>query len=269
MTNESESDSKDEVRGQQTGELAKESAWLLSEKYADTETPAYFEDLEKLQAGIPLAYLIGFVPFLGTKIFLDSHPLIPRTETEYWVEKVIQEISAGFAHADTPLHILDLCAGSGAIGVALLKAFPEAQVDFAEIDTNHHATILKNIMENGIDPNRAQIFGGDLYENITQTYNYIFSNPPYINPKQHERIDSSVLAHEPSLALFGGVDGLDIIKNILSRAPSHLSLGGALYIEHEPEQAEILRELAPTFGFTAETHLDQYGYERSTRFTLL
>lgn len=241
---------------------SQEAAWLLKEKYQGVASPEYEDDLRRLEAGEPLAFVIGFVPFLGTTIYLDSHPLIPRAETEYWVHealKVIKERTKG------PVRMLDLCAGSGAIGVALLKHLPEATVDFAEIDRAHHMTILKNLEENHIDQRRAHVYGGDLFEKITETYDYILTNPPYIDPALDARVDSSVTTHEPSAALWGGTAGLAIIGNIIRDAQAHLVQGGVIFIEHEPEQVEAIQESARLHRYNAfETIPDQYGVLRLT-----
>src|SRR5690606_26669366 len=100
--------------------LNQEEQWLLEEKYAGAESEAFRADLKRLTGGEPLGYVIGHVPFLDCRIHLDSHPLIPRPETEYWVEKAmvaIKEVAGG--PEARPLHVLDLCAGSGCIGVAV------------------------------------------------------------------------------------------------------------------------------------------------------
>lgn len=252
----------------------KDMQWLLTEKYHGEKTEGFFTDCARLQTGKPLAYLIGHVPFLNTIIYLDSHPLIPRAETEFWVEKAIQEISASLSRrnldsdAEAP-HILDLCAGSGCIGVAVLKAIPNTRVDFAEIDARHHTIILKNIVENGIDPARARIFGGDLFSEISAQptqYDYILTNPPYIDPTKKERVEKSVLENEPHEALFGGSSGMECITRILTEAPQFLAPEGIVYIEHEPEQTTAIHALAKELRY-AETgsHNDQYGIARVTR----
>jgi release factor glutamine methyltransferase len=135
-------------------------------------------------------------------------------------------------------------------------------VDFGELDTSHHATILKNITENGIDRNRARIYGGDLFETITDTYDIIVTNPPYINPELFDRIDENVLKFEPGLALFGGKDGMQIITQIAQNAPNFMKSGGILWMEHEPEQVEEIKQLLPE----SETVLDQFRVERFTKF---
>lgn len=235
--------------------MDKEIKWLLNEKYNGVTSEEFERDRERLAAGEPLGYVIGWVPFLRTKIYLDSRPLIPRTETEYWVEKAIKEIQAkGIQNPK----ILDLCAGSGCIGVAILNALPDATVDFAEIDESHHETIRKNVRENNISENRTRIFGGDLFEQLSDRYDVILTNPPYIDPKEINGVQSSVLGFEPSRALFGGINGMEIIERIIGDAPQFLKPGGILVIEHEPEQESLIQQLLP--GITS--HKDQFGVIR-------
>jgi len=223
----------------------------------------FLTDCARLNSGEPLAYVIGSIPFLNTKIFLDSHPLIPRTETELWVEKVILEMQSARGLASGRLDVLDLCAGSGCIGVAVLSAVPMARVDFAEIDPCHHPTILKNILENNIDPSRARIFGGDLFTQCTTVYDYILTNPPYIDPTLN-RTEHSVKKYEPSIALYGGENGMEIIERIIYESPKFLTKDGTLVIEHEPEQTSQIHELAKPRDFASRTFPDQYGVERYT-----
>lgn len=242
--------------------MTRDEAWLLREKYHGEKTEDFLADCDRLRAGEPLAYVIGFVPFLGTTISLESHPLIPRPETEFWVERALRELPSSGGK------FLDLCAGSGCIGVALLAHLPNATVDFAEIDEAHHATILKNVRENGIDHSHARVVGGDLFENIGDTYDAIFANPPYIDPA-FDRTEASVRKYEPHRALYGGADGLALILRIIREAGEHITEGDMLFIEHEPEQVEEIRKRAEEAGFGGETWDDQYGTPRCTRLTRL
>lgn len=241
--------------------MTQDEQWLLDEKYGGEKTEGFFTAAKRLNAGEPLAYLIGHIPFLGTTIHLDSHPLIPRTETEYWIEKAISNIPK-----DKPLKILDLCAGSGCIGVALLKTLPLAEVDFAEIDETHHSTIQKNIALNEIAPERAHIFGGSLFEHMDGVYDYIFSNPPYVDQSLN-RVSESVQTYEPALALYGGHDGMEILKEIISQSPTHLTPQGILYLEHEPEQTEAIHLYTLEHGLVPITFEDQFGHNRYTQLT--
>lgn len=242
-----------------------EKEFLLKEKYAGTKTPEYEADVARLDAGEPLAYVIGFVPFLDCKIFLDSRPLIPRTETEFWVERVIREVLGArfqvLGGGETK-KILDLFAGSGCIGVAILKHIPNAEVDFGEIDTRHFPTIEKNVRENGINEARTKIIHTDVWNGIDASYDFVFANPPYLAKSRQERIEKSVLEHEPIEALFADEDGFSLIRKLIEGADAHLTPEGALYIEHEPEHTEILKKYAEECGFRAETKKDQYGVLR-------
>lgn len=243
--------------------MNKDEAWLLQEKYKGKKTEDFVADCARLSNGEPLAYVIGFIPFLRTQIYLDSRPLIPRPETEFWVEKIIFDMQN---NAKSNIAILDLCAGSGCIGVAVLSEIENAHVDFAEIEVSHHTTIKKNISENGIDPERTQIFGGDLFEQITDTYDYILTNPPYIDSSLH-RTEKSVRTFEPALALYGGEQGTDIIFKIIEATITFLKIDGSLIIEHEPEQNDAIHMCAKTVGFSSTTYTDQYGTSRYTVLT--
>lgn len=240
--------------------MTKDQEWLLREKYKGEKTEGFFDDCTRLDLDEPLAYIIGTIPFLHTTISLDSHPLIPRTETEFWVEKIILDIKD---QKFSDPRILDLCAGSGCIGVAILADVPLAHVDFAEIDVAHHSTIIKNISDNNIALEGANIYGGNLFEQISCTYDYILTNPPYIDPAL-DRTTESVKGFEPSLALYGGNAGTEIIFKIIEHALSFLNKDGKLIIEHEPEQSRTIQENALAHGYGANTNTDQFGLERYT-----
>ncbi len=254
-----------------TEQAERERAWLLREKYDGAETADFRKDLACLEQGEPLAYLIGHAPFLDATIFLDSRPLIPRPETEYWTKTAIAEITAcvpRVANTGKMLRVLDLCAGSGCVGIVVLKAVPRARGDFAEINAGHHPTISKNLITNNIAPSRARIFGGDLFQNIPRgtRYNFILANPPYLDPCLADRADSNVNEYEPEQALWGGTDGMKYISRILTETPHFLAKNGVLYIEHEPEQTEAVHTLADSLSYTScQTHNDQFRLLRYTR----
>ena len=245
--------------------MSQDIEWLLKEKYLGQESDAFFADVKRMVLGEPLGYLIGHVPFLDTTIYLDSKPLIPRPETEFWTQKVIAEMKRGAAGA--PLRVLDLCAGSGCIGVAVAKAIPEATVHFSEIDASHLPTINKNLETNGVALSRTKVAHTNLFEAFKGTYHFILSNPPYIDMDLH-RTDESVLKYEPYVALSGGLAGLEVIQTIITEAPKHLERGGELWLEHEPEQSEAIRNLARENAFVCDTHTDQYGVERHSVLVL-
>lgn len=206
------------------------------------------DDLERLKQGEPLAYVIGNQPFLGLSIGLASRPLIPRPETEWWTEELIGRIG------DKPLRVLDLCAGSGAIGLAVLKHCPNAHISFGELKSEHVAQIKENLEANGLDASRAVIREGDLFAPFAgETFDIIASNPPYI-PERRD-LDESVTEYEPAEALFAGPDGLSIIRRILEDAPKHCS---ELWMECDVDNIEEAAKLSPG----SEVHTDPYGRPR-------
>jgi release factor glutamine methyltransferase len=249
--------------------MTRDECWLLDEKYFGEKTEGFFTDLKRLQAGEPLAYIIGYIPFLNCKIWLDSKPLIPRVETEFWVEKAIEAIRRAGASFPRPLQILDLCSGSGCIGIAIAKAIDESEIDFCELEKKHIPTIEKNLMENDISTKRTIIYTGDLFEPIPNDvkYDFIVTNPPYVDPRL-DRTNSAVKIYEPPIALYGGNGGLEIIQKIIFNSLEYLSKTGQLWIEHEPEQSVEISKLGKEAGFKTITHTDQYNKERYSQLVL-
>jgi HemK-like putative methylase len=229
---------------------------VARDKYGGDTTNVTPDDKARLAEGEPLAYVIGWVPFLGCTLALDSRPLIPRPETEWWVETLIKEIDT------KPLTILDLCAGSGCIGVALLKHAPHVRVTFAELDPAHAETIQGNISRNDIDPHRAEVLVGDLYDALPQDarYDLIVCNPPYI---PQGRVLAHSLSFEPSSALCAGSDGMLVMRRVLHDIAAFLTPGAQLWLEGDVENVEAARECALYTGAVrAEVRTDQYDRPR-------
>jgi release factor glutamine methyltransferase len=196
-------------------------------------------------------YARGWVPFLDCKIFLDSRPLIPRSETEFWVQKFLDENRRGTAK------ILDLFSGNGCIGIAVLKHAPNATVDFGEIETRHFPTIEKSLKENRASDVRFRFLKTDVWSGITGRYDFILANPPYLD--ESATIAKSVRKLEPREALFADNDGFALIEKTIVGAKEHLLPHGELWLEHDPEQAERLTKLGKKLGFKVITNADQYG----------
>lgn len=208
-------------------------------------------------------YARGFVPFLGTTIYLDSKPLIPRTETEYWVEKAIQEINS----SSTEPRVLDLFAGSGCIGVAVLKHVPNAIGTFGEYEEKHLSTIRKNIIENDIDPERASVVQTNVWSGVAGPFEYILANPPYLS-KERGTVSPETTTHEPHEALFAKDDGFFFIEKVIEKLSTFLVPNGVCYIEHEPFHTERIEAFSKQHNFTVVTHKDQYGALRYSRLSV-
>ncbi len=236
-----------------------DEAQLLRDKYDGVATPEFEADQKRLAGGEPLAYVIGWQPFLGLKIYLDSKPLIPRVETEWWIEQLLATVEGLVGGG--PIQFLDLCAGSGAIGCAALKLLPKARVYFGEIDPAHEATILKNIRKNGLDESRAIISIADLFGPFGDLrFDVIACNPPYI-PEGRE-LDKSVADFEPHQALFSGSDGLGLIRRIARELPTHLKKGGIAWIECDSAHSEEAYTHFNRTDFAAHILHDQYNQPR-------
>lgn len=241
----------------------KEDLWLLHEKHGGQETPEFFEDLRRIESGEPVDYVIGFSEFLGAKIDLSFHPMIPRQETEFWVEKAMQSVPLG------KIKILDMFAGSGCIGIALLKHFPEALVDFGEKDPKLVLQIEKNISINNIASDRARVYETDVFGNMPkEKYDFIFANPPYISHDRKYQVARPVMEHEPHLALFADDEGLFFVKKLLNEAPDFLAPNGKLFIEFDQWQKDEIEKLVEDSKFEGTFWKDQYEKWRVVACTL-
>ena len=244
---------------------------LRRDKYDGDPEADLSGDMQRLASGEPLAYVIGWIPFLNLKIYLESdtshqtvRPLIPRPETEWWTEKLITHLKYKFE--DKPFTFLDLCAGSGAIGLAVLSAFPHAQVSFVEIELSFENLILKNIRENNLDKSRATIRSGNLFEPFSSnTFDIIATNPPYIPESSEPTLSKSVTSFEPHSALFAGSDGLSLIRKIITESASHLNPDSELWMECDISNiatAQTLFQSSTSRIPETTIHEDQYGRPR-------
>lgn len=244
-------------------DMQKEVQWLLEEKYHQKPTKQFKADVKKLKNGEPLDYLIGFTEFLGCKIDLSKRPLIPRFETEYWVENAIEYISnpsARHARSGQNLRILDMFSGSGCIGIAVLAHVKNSTLEFAEKDKNLLEQIKINCKVNKIPKKRYKILQSDVFDGIKGKYDYIFANPPYIPIKRKNKVQKSVLEHEPELALFGGGDGLFYIREFLRNAQSFLKPKGKIFMEFDSIQKKDIGKLLKIFRYKKYAFCkDQYG----------
>lgn len=189
---------------------------------------------------MPEAYKSGFKDFLGCKIDLSQKPLIPREETEDWVNAAIGEIKKSL---EQKIHCLDLFSGSGCVGIAVLKKISNAVCDFGEIDDNFLKQIQINLDLNEIDLSRYKIIKTNVFSNIADKYDFILANPPYVAEERMDEIGEDVKKYEPMIALMGGEYGMDFIKMFLENAAGHLNEKGIAYMEIDPQQKELIEKI--------------------------
>ena len=204
-------------------------------------------------------YALGSVPFCGVQVRLDSRPLIPRVETEYWVAEALKSIPA-----DSPVCVLDLFAGSGCIGLSILKHRPNTFVTFGEVEQSHLATIAESIKDNALDQRHVFLIHSDVWSAIDGRFDFIFANPPYIS-KERNTVSESALQSEPHEALFADEDGYAYIRQTIDGLPKALANKGVCYIEHEPHHTDMLAQHIQDIWFVIETKKDQYGVNRYSR----
>lgn len=189
-------------------------------------------ELERIQAlakrrtdeRLPVAYLVGEAWFAGLPFKVDSRVLIPRSP----LAELIVEQFAGLVPAE-PQKILDLCTGSGCIGIACAVAFPDARVDLADISEDALTLARENVLWHEVGE-RVRVIQADLFDGLGNAYDLIVTNPPYVSQEEVDDLPEEY-RHEPELGLVSNDDGLEIPLRILREAPQHLSENGVLIME--------------------------------------
>lgn len=210
----------------------------------------------------PIEYKKGFKDFLNVKIDLSKKPLIPREETEYLAREILLNIS------NKKSHCLDIFAGSGCIGVYILKNNPKVTCDFADIDENNLAQISINLELNNIDSHRAFLIKTNIFSDISKKYDYIFANPPYVARERLNEVGEDVIKYEPSIAWYGGKKGIFYINKFLSEVKKYLKKDGMAFLEFDPKQREDIEKiLTKEKCFDFVFFVDQYNKKRFVKIS--
>ena len=191
------------------------------------------EVLKRLKDGEPSTYICGVIDFAGARVRVSPPLLIPRPETEQMVQEVIEDLKN---RGVNPQRILDICTGTGCMGLALAKAFPEARVLGTDISAIALETARRSAEGNQLT--NIEFTKQNFLEGISERYDLVISNPPYI--PLGDRVDAYM---EDPLALFSGEDGLDAMRQIASRLFEVLNPDGLAVFEIYPGNARAVVEL--------------------------
>ncbi len=233
----------------------KDEDFLLREKYKNKKSLWFYFDLLRLKLGYPLAYLLGWQPFLNLNIDLKYRVLIPRPETEFWLERYV---FPEFKEAKN-LKVLDIFAGSGAMGLAMAKNFPHARVTLSDKYLRAIKQIKRNAKINDIE--NIELVQSDVFDKISGKYDLILANPPYVSGNfKYTKFSWSVLFFEPLEAVFSKKRGLFFIEDLLKNAKGYMKPGASLFIEFDPWQKSEIESMAKSLGWTDINFLkDQYS----------
>lgn len=197
----------------------------------------------RIEERVPLAYLLGEAWFMGLPFHVDERVLVPRSPLGELIQNGLQPWLG-----DKPVgRILDLCTGSGCIGIAAATVFDEAEVDLSDISPEALEVAAVNIDYHEVG-DRVRTVRSDVFDGIEGRYDVILSNPPYVDAEDIADMPAEY-SHEPELGLAAGGDGLDIAHSILARAADYLNPGGLLIVEVGNSWV-ALQEAYPDLPFT-------------------
>lgn len=235
--------------------------------YASPELEQRARDLLKRRlAGEPVAYLIGEWEFFGLPLDISADVLIPRTDTEVLASEAID-----FCRTLGECRVLDLCAGSGCVGLALASQVPQARVILGELSEAALKICRQNVRRTGLSGRvvSMQIDARQKPSPALGEFRCIVSNPPYIPAGDIGTLDPAVRDYEPHLALDGGEDGLDFYRDIVEKWRQALSPGGRLYFEVGVGQADHVLRIMRAAGFgDIQVVKDTHGIPRVVFGTL-
>ena len=241
--------------------------YFLKKRECPELIPGCWEDRLKLRCDrMPLAYVLGYTEFMGLRFHVEPGVLVPRQDTETlveWVLKAEGELNVG---STTNLSLLDMCTGSGCIGLSLAKL---GGYSVTLSDLSPRAIHVSRINRGGLDlEEQVEICHGDLFEALPEgkRFDVIVSNPPYIETAVIEDLQEEVRDHEPRMALDGMEDGLFFYRKLAKEAPQWLTPGGRIYLEIGYDQGESVPALLQAAGFVDVTvKKDLAGNDRVVR----
>jgi len=246
------------VLGISRGEL--QTKIIIDEEVSNEQVEHISELLAKRAERIPLQHLTGVAHFRNLSLRVGKGVFIPRPETEVVTELALAVLKA----IPCETVAVDLCAGSGAISVSLASESPNTKVFAWELNQESRPFLEQNVAGHNVE-----VFFDDIandseqFEKLAGKVDVLISNPPYI-PSEAIPRDVEVRLHDPALALYGGEDGMDVMKVVVKRANELLRSGGFVVVEHADDQALIVANLFEAAGFAqVRSHKDLNGKDRA------
>lgn len=219
------------------------ASWFQSHLTEDERSRVIALIQRRIEERMPLPYLTGEAWFAGLRFVVDSHVLIPRSP----IAELIEQGFAPWLDAQRVGHVLDLCSGSGCIGIATAVYLPDTRVDLVDISEDALAVCQQNIRLHDLS-DRVTAIRSDLFESLAPTqYDLIISNPPYVGAREMAELPREY-HHEPVLALQAENEGLEVVRRILRDAPRYLAPDAALIVE-VGNSAPLLQETYPEIPF--------------------
>ncbi len=181
---------------------------------------------QRIETRKPAAYLVGEAWFAGLRFKVNEHVLVPRSP----IAELIERQFDGWVDPEAVTRVLDLCTGSGCIGIASLQMLPHARVDLADISPDALEVARENVALHGLE-GRAEVIQSDLFSALKgRRYDLILSNPPYVDAIEMAHLPPEY-RQEPELGLAAGEDGLELVRKMLAEAKDYLTEDGVLIVE--------------------------------------
>ncbi len=220
--------------------IGRDRTWVLTHPEAELpvdQTQALEQLVSRRAAREPLVHLTGRREFYGLEFEITPDVLTPRVETEQMVEWAREHLPRG-------ARVIDIGTGSGAIAIALKTVRPDLALTGTEVSPAALEVAQRNARQHGVD---VELIVSDLWESVPGTFDGVLTNLPYLKDEAREDLMEEV-RHEPDVALFGGPDGLDLYRRMLSQIPTRLNANGYLFTECDPWQHDELIAVAAKYG---------------------